>query len=74
MKETLEEAERLFPFTKDDSENRIITIKRLYWIEGTKWQAECMYSEKEVLELLFKCHFVEQNIEEWFEQHKKKQQ
>ena len=41
MKETLEEAaERLFPFTKDDSENRIITIKRLYWIEGAKWQQE----------------------------------
>jgi hypothetical protein len=39
--ETLEEAaERLFPFTKDDSENRIITIKRLYWIEGAKWQDE----------------------------------
>jgi hypothetical protein len=71
--ETVEEvAERLFPFTKDDSENRIITIKRLYWIEGAKWKAERMYSEEEVLELLFKCHFVEQNIEEWFEQHKKK--
>ena len=39
--ETLEEAaERLFPFTKDDSENRITTIKRLYWIEGAKWKEE----------------------------------
>ncbi len=38
----------------------------------TKWQAERMYSEEEVLELLRKAHFVEQNIEEWFEQHKKK--
>jgi hypothetical protein len=36
------------------------------------WQAERMYSEEEVLKLLIKCHFVEQNIEEWFEQHKKK--
>ena len=48
MKETLEEAaERLFPFTKDDSENRIITIKRLFWIDGAKWQQEKMYSEEE---------------------------
>ena len=35
-------------------------------------QQERMYSEEEVLELLKKSHFVEQNIEEWFEQHKKK--
>jgi len=33
---------------------------------------EKMYSEEEVLDLLRKSHFVEQNIEEWFEQHKKK--
>lgn len=34
---TLEETvERLFPFTRDDSENRIITIKRLFWINGAK--------------------------------------
>ena len=50
MKETLEEAaERLFPFTKDDSENRIITIKRLSWIEGAQWQAERMYSEEDMI-------------------------
>ena len=30
------------------------------------------YSEEEVLELLTKAHFVEQNIVEWFEQFKKK--
>jgi hypothetical protein len=41
MKETLEEVvERLFPFTKDDFENRIITIKRLFWLDGAKWQTE----------------------------------
>jgi hypothetical protein len=52
--ETLEEvAERLFPFTKDDSENRIITIKRLFWIAGAKWQAERSYSEEEVGELVY---------------------
>jgi hypothetical protein len=42
------------------------------FIAGAKWQQERMYSEKEVLELLRKAHFVEQNIEEWFEQFKKK--
>jgi hypothetical protein len=48
--ETIEEAaEKLFPFTKDDYENRIITIKRLFWIDGAKWQAERMYSKEEVL-------------------------
>ena len=47
MKETLEEAaERLFPFTKDDSENRIITIKRLFWIDGAKWQQERIGSRR----------------------------
>jgi hypothetical protein len=40
--------------------------------ESTKWQDERMYSEEEVLELLTKAHFVEQNIVEWFEQFKKK--
>jgi hypothetical protein len=54
MKEQLEEAaERLFPFTKDDSENRIITIKRLFWIDGAKFQAERSYSEQEVGELVY---------------------
>jgi len=39
--ETLEEtAERLFPFTKNDNENRNIIIKRLYWIDGAKWQTD----------------------------------
>ena len=53
MKETLEEAaERLFPFTKDDSENRIITIKRFFWIDGAKWQQERMYSEEEVIKAI----------------------
>ena len=35
-------------------------------------QQKRMYSEEEVLKLLRKSHFVEQNIEEWFEQFKKK--
>jgi hypothetical protein len=78
--ETLEEAvERLFPFTKDDSENRIITIKRLFWIEGIKWQQERMYSEEEVFNLCREfAIFVQRNgpsykkQQEWFEQFKKK--
>ena len=84
-KETLEEAvERLFPFTKDDSENRIITIKRLFWIEGVKWQAGRMHSEEE-LKSAFKIGFnigygspvqeldlKNEHCERWFEQFKKK--
>lgn len=38
---------------------------------GAKYQAERMYSEEEVLELLTRAHFVDQNIVEWFNQHKK---
>jgi hypothetical protein len=37
-----------------------------------RWQAERMYSEEEVLKLLEKSHFVEENIYEWFEKFKKK--
>ena len=51
--ETIEEAaERLFPFTKDDLENMIVTIKILFWIDGAKWQAERSFSEEQVIELL----------------------
>jgi hypothetical protein len=42
---------------------------------GAKWQDKQdkkKYSEEEVLELLRKAHFVEKNIEEWFNQYKKK--
>ena len=42
-------------------------------IEGAKWQAEKMYSEEEVIEILL--NFRGENpryIEEWFEQFKKK--
>jgi hypothetical protein len=37
-----------------------------------EFKQERSYSEEEVLELLRKAHFVEQNIDEWFEQFKKK--
>jgi len=35
-------------------------------------EQERSYSEEDVIELLTKAHFVEQNIVEWFEQFKKK--
>lgn len=66
--ETLEEASWKFnPLKKLDGE-----FLRAAFIKGAKWQAERMYSEEEVLELLRKAHFVEQNIDEWFERFKKK--
>ena len=76
-KETLEEiVEKMFPFTDDDSENRIITIKRLYWIDGAKWQQQRMYSEEEVLKLLITFSddrtFLKKEVAiQWFEQNKK---
>jgi hypothetical protein len=51
------------------------------WIAGAKWQAERMYSEEEVLDLLNKREdyinsenniFDYQSINQWFEQFKKK--
>jgi hypothetical protein len=54
--QTVEEiVEKMFPFTDDDSENRIITIKRLYWIDGAKWQAERMFSEEYMYEFAKFC-------------------
>ena len=76
-KETLEEAaERLIldNFIKVAPKQKVnaADILRHYFKAGAKWQAERMYSEEEVIELLKKAHFVEQNIDEWFEQNKKK--
>jgi len=44
------------------------------FIDGRELQLirDEFYSEEEVIELLTKAHFVEQNIVEWFEQNKKK--
>jgi hypothetical protein len=73
-KETVEEAAE--KYVKSD-----LKKTPLYWLfhdtfkDGAKWQQEQdknKYSEEEALELLRKAHFVEQNIEEWFEQFKKK--
>ena len=46
--------------------------------KGAKWQAERMYSEEEVLELIWKYETRKtsmvgyDNVKKWFEQHKKK--
>jgi hypothetical protein len=44
------------------------------FIKGAKWQAERMYSEEEVLNLIkkgFYTHYNSLTVEEWFEQFKK---
>ena len=74
-KQELEEAAlRFYPKVitdpYDPSED-LLKEERTIFIEGAKWQQERSYSEEEVLELLRKAHFVEQNIDEWFEQFKK---
>jgi hypothetical protein len=44
--------------------------------EGANWQQESMYSEEEVLEILFELYCNsdtdKEEVEEWFEQFKKK--
>jgi hypothetical protein len=76
--ETLEEAgkdyiENTMKFSFDSLDTKTQANRMLKCVEfGANYQAERMYSETEVLELLRKSHFVEQNIEEWFEQFKKK--
>ena len=72
--ETLEEAaENSFLANKLENSN---AVQKAHYIAGfresAKWQQQRSYSEEEVLELLRKAHFVEQNIDEWFEQFKKK--
>jgi hypothetical protein len=71
--ETLEQVAKEFVLSHDFSKltNPNHLANRCFQL-GAKWQQERMYSEEEVLNLLRKCHFVEQNIEEWFEQFKKK--
>jgi hypothetical protein len=58
---------------KKIASKKLIQFAKLHVEAALKaFQAERMYTEEEVLKLLRKSHFVEQNIEEWFEQHKKK--
>ena len=74
-KETLEEAAE--KYIVEDNNNRYYND----FIAGANWQAERMYSEEEVLQLLYKRDLyllnrdetVELELpEEWFEQFKKK--
>ena len=76
-RETLEEAaEKYADFSNDYVPlafgSKFNETTKRDFIEGVKWHQERSYSEEEVLELLRKSHFVEQNIDEWFEPFKKK--
>ena len=86
--ETLEEAaQKRFPINHNLSileRMGLNSAANMGFIEGAKWQAERMYSEEEVLELLKKFaphirynykelpHTWSQVVKEWFEQFKKK--
>jgi hypothetical protein len=90
MKETLEEAlERLYPENiiklGNNTSYDAALIKRKDFTDGVNWQAERMYSEEEVFELLLKHQSDYRNsvrntspldwsfdIKDWFEQFKKK--
>ncbi len=71
-KETIEEAAN--NWIKNTSE--FVSVKNGF-IEGAKWQAERMYSEEEVLDILYK-HTEDMfkgtrlTLTEWFEEVKKK--
>ena len=82
-KKTLEEtAKRLYEYQSQNPPYTIITPKDKIegFIDGAKWQAEKMYSEEEVYNLLcsmpnFFNMTIPQQIKErnnWFEQFKKK--
>jgi hypothetical protein len=71
--ETLEEA--VENYTKDGTKHYMEkTNVELGFIAGAKWQAERMYSETEVLQLLLRLQQTESydNLYDWFEQFKKK--
>ena len=77
-KETLEEVAENF-WLNDDSmtdNDRISYVNG--FIKGAKWQQEQMYSEEEVIDLLYKRSIYQDHFEsdaevrEWFEKFKKK--
>ena len=55
-------------------------VKRLAFINGAKWMQERMYSEEEVIKIIYQLHlemqtdkdFTFMKVDEWFEQFKKK--
>jgi|LakMenEpi03Aug12_release.lakeMendotaPanAssembly.Ray.scaffolds.fasta_scaffold2483758_1 hypothetical protein len=67
-KETLEEAAKQYAKQYALSTRH---ISHIGFEDGAKWQAERMYSEEEVYNLL--CQFPnEEELDNWFEQNKKK--
>jgi hypothetical protein len=82
MKETLEEAlERLYPENiiklGNNTSYDAALIKRKDFTDGVNWQAERMYSEEEVKQiidatLIEYSDFVLADMPHWFEQFKKK--
>jgi hypothetical protein len=74
MKETLEEAAKKH-INSENKYNRILSGHS--FVEGGKWQAERMYGEEEVKQiidatLIEYSDFVLADIPHWFEQFKKK--
>lgn len=77
VKETLEEAAEINSEKHHYALGQQSEFYQLGFIEGAKWQAERMYSEEEVLELILKSKIETSNLyyedmKEWFEQIKKK--
>jgi len=76
-KETLEEAaERYADFSNDHVPicfgDKFNPTSKTDFIAGAKWQQERMYSEEEVYNLLYKLLPEKAELDEWFEQFKKK--
>ena len=80
QKETLEEAAENYgwrikrnSFSDKVKANELAESAQQDFIEGANWQAERMYSEEEVLELLIMCPHGYSDVRvEWFEKFKKK--
>ena len=70
-KETIEEAAESYAGKWNDLENQFKLSS--CFIAGANYQAEKMYSEEEVLQLLLRLQQTESydNLYEWFEQFKK---
>lgn len=83
-KETLEESAENYgwkiktnTFSNPVKANELAESAKQDFIEGVKWQAERMYSEEEVLNILYKhtedlLSGKKLTLEKWFEQFKKK--
>lgn len=78
MKTELEEAAEKYAnsFGYDEETLQEHLAAEYGFMAGAKWQAERMYNEQEVLEILFEisCNndTDKEEMEEWFEQFKKK--